>query len=332
MNDLPRSMNAIEITAPGEPQVLSLTRRAVPAPGPRDVLIRVRAAGVNRPDVLQRKGLYPPPPGVTDIPGLEIAGEVVRIGAQVSEWSCGDRVCALVAGGGYAEYALAPAVQCLPIPRGLTLEEAAGLPETVFTVYYNVWERSRLKAGEWLLVHGGSSGIGTTAIVLAKAFGARVIATAGSPEKCAACRSLGAEFAIDYKREDFVTATLAATAGRGADVILDMVGGEYVARDMAAAALEGRIAVIATQGGRSAQIDLTQLMTKRLMIGGSSLRPQTIERKGELAAALRERIWPLIESHGLHLPIQARFPLAEAARAHALMESGSHIGKLLLLT
>ena len=332
MNDLPTTMHAIEITAPGEPQALCLTRRPVPAPGSRDVLIRVRAAGVNRPDVLQRKGLYPPPPGVTDIPGLEIAGEIVRIGAQVSEWSCGDRVCALVAGGGYAEYALAPAVQCLPVPRGLTLEEAAGLPETVFTVYYNVWERSRLKAGEWLLVHGGSSGIGTTAIVLAKAFGARVVATAGSPEKCAACRSLGAEFAIDYKREDFVAATLAATAGRGADVILDMVGGEYVARDMAAAAPEGRIAVIATQGGRSAQIDLTQLMTKRLMIGGSSLRPQTIERKGELAAALRERIWPLIESHGLHLPTHARFPLAEAARAHALMESGSHIGKLLLLT
>ena len=332
MNDLPTTMNAIEITAPGEPQALRLTRRPVPAPGPRDVLIRVSAAGVNRPDVLQRKGLYPPPPGVTDIPGLESAGEVVQVGGQVSECSAGDRVCALVAGGGYAEYALAPAVQCLPIPRGLTLEEAAGLPETVFTVYYNVWERSGLKAGEWLLVHGGSSGIGTTAIVLAKAFGARVIATAGSAEKCAACRSLGAELAIDYKREDFVAATLAATAGRGADVILDMVGGQYVARDMAAAALEGRIAVIATQGGRSAEIDLTQLMTKRLMIGGSSLRPQTVERKGELAAALRERIWPLIESHGLHLPIHARFPLAEAAQAHALMESGRHIGKILLLT
>lgn len=332
MSDLPTTMNAIEITAPGGPQVLRPTRRPVPRPGAHEVLIRVHAAGVNRPDVLQRLGRYSPPPGVTDIPGLEIAGEVVRIGAQVSEWSLGDRLCALVAGGGYAEYALAPAVQCLPIPRGLTLEEAAGLPETVFTVYYNVWERSGLKAGQWLLVHGGSSGIGTTAIVLAKAFGARVIATAGSPEKCAACRHLGAELAIDYKREDFVAATLEATAGRGADVILDMVGGEYVARDMAAAALEGRIAVIATQGGRSAQIDLTQLMSKRLTIGGSSLRPQTVERKGELAAALRARIWPLIESHALHLPVHARFPLAEASEAHALMESGSHIGKIILLT
>lgn len=308
MSDLPTTMNAIEITAPGGPQVLRPTRRPVPGPGAREVLIRVHAAGVNRPDVLQRQGRYAPPPGVTDIPGLEIAGEVVRIGAQVSEWSLGDRLCALVAGGGYAEYALAPAVQCLPIPRGLTLEEAAGLPETVFTVYYNVWERSGLKAGQWLLVHGGSSGIGTTAIVLAKAFGARVIATAGSPEKCAACRHLGAELAIDYKREDFVAATLEATAGRGADVILDMVGGQYVARDMAAAALEGRIAVIATQGGRTSEIDLTQLMSKRLTIGGSSLRPQTIERKGELAAALRARIWPLIEAHSLHLPVHARFP------------------------
>lgn len=331
-NDLPSSMTAIEIASFGGPEVLQPARRPVPEPGAREVLIRVAAAGVNRPDVLQRKGLYPPPPGASDIPGLELAGQIVRVGPEVTEWAAGDQVCALVAGGGYAEYALAPAVQCLPVPRGLTLEQAAALPETVFTVYYNVWERSRLQPGEWLLVHGGSSGIGTTAIVLAKAFGARVIVTAGSAEKCAACVQLGAEVAIDYKREDFVAATLAATQGRGADVILDMVGGAYLGRDIAAAAPDARIAVIATQGGRTAEIDLAALMGKRLMIGGSGLRPQTIERKGAIAAALRRVIWPLIEAHGLHLPIHATFPLIEAARAHALMESGAHIGKIVLRT
>ena len=330
MSELPNSMNAIEIAAPGGPQVLRLVRRPVPRPDAREVLVRVRAAGVNRPDVLQRRGAYPPPPGASDIPGLELAGEVVQAGAEVTEWAAGDRVCALVAGGGYAEYALAPAVQCLPVPQGLSLEQAAALPETVFTVYYNVWERSRLRPGEWLLVHGGSSGIGTTAIVLAKAFGAHVVVTAGSDEKCAACRCLGADAAINYKREDFVTATLAATQGRGADVILDMVGGDYLARDMAAAAPEGRIAVIATQGGRKAEIDLAQLMGKRLTIGGSTLRPQTVERKGALAAALRRTIWPLIESKALRIPVHASFALAEAAQAHALMESGAHIGKIVL--
>ena len=330
MSELPNSMNAIEIAAPGGPQVLRLVRRPVPRPDRHEVLVRVRAAGVNRPDVLQRRGAYPPPPGASDIPGLELAGEVVQAGAEVTEWAAGDRVCALVAGGGYAEYALAPAVQCLPVPQGLSLEQAAALPETVFTVYYNVWERSRLRPGEWLLVHGGSSGIGTTAIVLAKAFGAHVVATAGSDEKCAACRCLGADAAINYKREDFVTATLAATQGRGADVILDMVGGDYLARDMAAAAPEGRIAVIATQGGRKAEIDLAQLMGKRLTIGGSTLRPQTVERKGALAAALRRTIWPLIESKALRIPVHASFALAEAAQAHALMESGAHIGKIVL--
>ena len=330
MSELPTSMNAIEIAAPGGPQVLRLVRRPVPRPDGHEVLVRVRAAGVNRPDVLQRRGAYPPPPGASDIPGLELAGEVVQAGAEVTEWAAGDRVCALVAGGGYAEYALAPAVQCLPVPQGLSLEQAAVLPETVFTVYYNVWERSRLRPGEWLLVHGGSSGIGTTAIVLAKAFGAHVVVTAGSDEKCAACRCLGADAAINYKREDFVTATLAATQGRGADVILDMVGGDYLARDMAAAAPEGRIAVIATQGGRKAEIDLAQLMGKRLTIGGSTLRPQTVERKGALAAALRRTIWPLIESKALRIPVHASFALAEAAQAHALMESGAHIGKIVL--
>ena len=329
---IPTMMTAIEIAEPGPAQALRAVQRPVPEVGPDEVLIRVAAAGVNRPDVQQRMGHYPPPPGVTDIPGLEVAGEVVRVGATVREPAVGSRVCALVAGGGYAEYAVAPAVQCLPVPGTLSLEEAAVLPETVFTVFYNVFQRSRLRPGEWLLVHGGSSGIGVTAILLAKAYGARVIVTAGSAEKCAACRALGADVAIDYKREDFVAATLAATEGRGADVILDMVGGEYAARDIAAAAVEGRIAIIATQGGREAKIDLRQLMLKRLMLGGSTLRPQSADAKGRLAAALREKIWPLIESRSLRLPIHASFPLAQAAQAHALMESGTHIGKIVLRT
>ncbi|MGC8517942.1 MAG: NAD(P)H-quinone oxidoreductase [Steroidobacteraceae bacterium] len=331
MTALPESMQVIEITAPGAPEVLQPARRPLPQPGPNEVLVRVRAAGVNRPDVLQRRGAYPPPPGASDIPGLEIAGEVVALGAEVRQWQRGDAVCALLAGGGYAEYALAPAVQCLPVPKGLSLEQAAVLPETLFTVYYNVWERSHLRPGEWLLVHGGTSGIGTTAILLAKAFGAHVIATAGSAEKCAACVRLGAEAAINYKDADFVTGALEATQGRGVDVILDMVGGTYVARDIAAAAPDGRIAVIATQGGRLAEIDLGLLMGKRLTVGGSTLRPQTVARKGELAAALRREIWPLLEASALHLPIHERFPLREAAQAHALMESGQHVGKIVLL-
>ena len=330
MSTSTESMQVIEISAPGGPEVLRPARRPRPVPGPQEVLIRVSAAGVNRPDVLQRRGAYPPPPGASDIPGLEVAGEVVQVGAGVSQWQAGAKVCALVAGGGYAEYAVAPAVQCLPVPRGLTLEQAAALPETVFTVYYNVWERSHLRPGEWLLVHGGSSGIGTTAILLAKAFGAHVVVTAGSAEKCAACLRLGADAAINYKDTDFVTATLEASGGRGADVILDMVGGQYLARDIAAAAPEGRIAVIATQGGSKAEIDLRQVMGKRLMIGGPTLRPQTVERKGQIAAALRREIWPLIEKHALRLPIHARFPLGQAAQAHALMDSGGHIGKIVL--
>ena len=330
MRELPASINVVEIVAPGGPQALQPARRPMPQPGPREVLIQVAAAGVNRPDILQRRGLYPPPPGASDIPGLEVAGEVVRVGPRVSEWAAGDRVCALIAGGGYAEYAVAPAEQCLPVPGTLSLEEAAVLPETVFTVYYNVFQRSRLQTGEWLLIHGGSSGIGVTAIVLGKAYGARVIVTAGSVEKCAACSALGADVAIDYKHEDFVAATLGATEGKGADVILDMVGGEYVPRDIAAAAIDGRIAIIATLGGRKAEIDLAQLMGKRLMIGGSTLRAQTVASKGRIGAALRREIWPLIESKSLRLPIHAIFPLAEAARAHALMESGTHVGKIAL--
>jgi putative PIG3 family NAD(P)H quinone oxidoreductase len=326
-----QTMTAIEIRTPGPPEVLQPARRPVPEVGAEEVLIRVAAAGVNRPDVLQRKGLYPPPEGVTDIPGLEVAGEVVRAGAQVLEPVIGSQVCALVAGGGYAEFVAAPAVQCLPVPAGLTLEEAGALPETFFTVYHNVVERARLRSGETLLVHGGASGIGTTAILLAKALGARVIVTAGTAEKCAACRKLGADEAINYREQDFVAGTLAATQGRGADVILDMVGGDYIARDFAAAAMEGRIAVIATQGGTRAEIDLRALMGKRLSLGGSTLRAQPVRSKGRIAAALRANVWPLFASHGLKPHIHARFPLGEAARAHQLMESDAHIGKIVLV-
>ena len=273
-------MTVVEIREPGPPEVLRAGRRPVPQPKAGEVLIRVTAAGVNRPDVLQRKGLYPPPPGASDIPGLEVAGVVVAAAAGVSDPPVGARVCALLAGGGYAEYATAPAVQCLAAPTQLTLEEAAALPETFFTVWYNVFERARLRAGETLLVHGGASGIGTTAILLGKAFGARLVITAGSAAKCAACRELGADHAINYREADFVEATLRATDGRGADVILDMVGGEYVARNVAAAAVDGRIAVIAHQGGAKAQIDLRPLMVKRLQLSASTLRAQSVESKG----------------------------------------------------
>ena len=329
---IPETMTAVEIREPGPPQALRAAQRPVPQPAPGEVLIQVAAAGVNRPDVLQRKGAYPPPPGVTDIPGLEVAGEVVRRGEGVYEPAIGAKVCALVAGGGYAQYVSAPAVQCLPVPPSLTLEQAAVLPETFFTVWYNVFERARLSRGETLLVHGGASGIGTTAILLGKAFDARVIATAGTAQKCAACRELGAEIAINYREGDFVEATLRATDGKGADVILDMVGGDYVPRNVAAAALEGRIAIIATQGGSKAELDLRPLMLKRLTITASTLRAQPIASKGRIAAALREQVWPLFESRGLKPVIHARFPLSDAAGAHRLMESDTHIGKIVLLS
>ena len=324
-------MTAVEISGPGPPQVLRAVQRPVPEPAAGEVLIRVAAAGVNRPDVLQRQGAYPPPAGVTDIPGLEVAGEVARLGAGVSEPALGARVCALVAGGGYAQYVSAPAVQCLPVPPQLTLEEAAALPETFFTVWLNVFERARLQQGETLLVHGGSSGIGTTAILLGKAFGARVLVTAGSAAKCAACRELGADVAINYRESDFVARTLEATGGRGADVILDMVGGDYLARDTAAAATEGRIALIATQGGTKAELDLRTFMVKRLTLSASTLRPQSVANKGRLAAALRQHVWPLFAAARLKPMIHARFPLSDAAGAHALMESGAHVGKIVLL-
>ena len=324
-------MTAIEIREPGPPQVLRPVERPVPEPGRGEVLIRVGAAGVNRPDVLQRKGVYPPPPGASDIPGLEVAGEVVRLGEGVTTLAPGERVCALITGGGYAQYALAPAVQCLPVPATLSVEEAGVIPETFFTVWHNVFERARLQRGETLLVHGGASGIGTTAILLGKAFGARVFVTAGSAQKCAACRALGADLAINYHESDFVEATLRASDGKGADVILDMVGGTYVARNVSAAAPEGRIAIIATQGGTKSELDLRPIMMKRLTLTASTLRAQPVVNKGRIAAALREHVWPLFESRGLKPVIHARFPLADAAGAHSLMESDVHIGKIVLL-
>jgi len=322
----------VEITAPGPPEVLRPARRPVAPPGPGEVLIRVAAAGVNRPDVLQRQGHYPPPPGASDIPGLEVAGEVAAVGGGATEWRVGDAVCALVAGGGYAEYCLAPAPQCLPLPKGLGAVEAAGIPETFFTVWNNVFERGRLVSGETLLVHGGGSGIGTTAIQMARALGARVLATAGSAEKCAACLSLGAARAINYREEDFVAAVVAATEGRGADVILDMVGGDYIPRNLDCLALEGRLVLIALPRGARAELNFTSMLHRRLTITGSSLRPRTVEQKGAIARALRERVWPLLESGQVRPVIHARFPLAEAAAAHRLMEAGAHIGKIVLVT
>jgi putative PIG3 family NAD(P)H quinone oxidoreductase len=324
-------MTAIEIAQPGPPNVLRPAQRPVPSPARGEVLIRVAAAGINRPDVLQRKGLYSPPPGASDIPGLEVAGEVVAVGEGVTSPRVGDKVCALVAGGGYAELVVAPAVQCLPVPGKLSLEQAGTLPETFFTVYLNVFERAGLQPGESLLIHGGSSGIGTTAILLAKAFGAVVVVTAGSDEKCKACLALGADHAINYREQDFVAQTRSATNNKGADVVLDMVGGSYLARNIEAAAVDGRISVIATLGGAKAELDLQKMMMKRLRIMGSTLRPQSVEAKGRLASALREKVWPLFESGRLRAPpIYARFPLAEAWRAHELMESSEHIGKIVL--
>jgi putative PIG3 family NAD(P)H quinone oxidoreductase len=287
---------------------------------------------VNRPDILQRTGGYAPPPGASDLPGLEIAGTVAALGSGVSGWKPGDAVCALVAGGGYAEYCAAPAPQCLPVPKGLDMIQAAGLPETFFTVWTNVFDRGRLKAGESFLVHGGSSGIGTTAIQLAHAFGARVFTTAGSAEKCAACRALGADLAIDYRTEDFVGAVGAATEGRGVDVILDMVGGDYIKRNLKILAVEGRLVQIAFLQGSTVELNLAQLMVKRQTLTGSTLRPRSVAEKGAIAAALKEKVWPLLEAGRIKPLIHATFPLADAAGAHRLMESSTHIGKIVLTT
>jgi len=326
----PAQMRAIEITAPGGPEVLRVTRRAVPAPAANEVLIEVAAAGVNRPDVLQRKGGYPPPPGASDIPGLELAGTIVATGAGVKEWKIGDRVCALVTGGGYAEYVAAPVPQCLSIPRGLTLIEAAGLPETFFTVWVNVFERAGLKDGETLLVQGGSSGIGVTAIQMARAFGHQVFVTAGSAEKCAQCEKLGASRAINYRTEDFVAVVRELTAGKGVDVILDMVGGDYVPRELSCLSDDGRLSLIAFLGGTKATIDMTDILRRRLTITGSTLRALSVEVKGKIAFALKRKVWPLIEAGRIKPVVYRTFALEQASAAHALMESSAHVGKIIL--
>jgi NADPH2:quinone reductase len=327
---LPTTMTAIVIRAPGGPDALVPEERPVPQPGEGEVLVKVAAAGVNRPDVMQRQGLYPPPKGATDIPGLEIAGEVVALGSGVTRWKVGDRVMALVIGGGYAQYCLAHESHCLPIPPGLSMTEAAAIPETFFTVWHNVFERGALKGGETLLVHGGSSGIGTAAIQLAHELGARVITTAGSAEKCEACRTLGADVAINYKTEDFVAATKAATGGKGADVILDMVGGDYIERNYEAAGVEGRIVQIAFQGSPKATVDFRRIMLKRLTHTGSVLRSRPAADKGAIARGVEQHVLPLIASGRVRPVMDSTFPLAKASAAHARMEASTHIGKIVL--
>lgn len=332
MTEIPNDMTCIEITEPGGPEVLKPAARPVPQAGAGEVLIRVIAAGVNRPDCLQREGNYAPPPGTTDIPGLEVSGKIVAVGEGPGEWKTGDTVTALVAGGGYAEYVNAPGLQCLPVPDGLNPVEAAALPETFFTVWTNVFERAGLSEGESFLVHGGSSGIGTTAIQIASRLGARVITTAGSDEKCQACLDLGAERAINYKNEDFVEAAREFGGGNGVNVILDMVGGDYLPRNIKALAPDGRHVSIAFLRGSKVELNFMPVMLKRLTLTGSTLRPQSVERKGEIARQLRDKVWPLISKGEIKPVIHATFPLAEAAQAHQLMESSQHIGKIVLTT
>ncbi len=332
MLDIPARMTAIGIKAPGDATMLVPQERPVPVPGPGEILVKVAAAGVNRPDVMQRMGLYPPPKGAPDIPGLEIAGEVVALGAGAARWKSGDKVMALVVGGGYAQYCLAHESHALPIPSALSMTEAGAVPETFFTVWHNVFERGALRAGETLLVHGGSSGIGTTAIQLAKAFGAKVIVTAGSAEKCEACRKLGADAAINYKSEDFVALTKDATGGKGADVILDMVGGDYIERNYEAAAVEGRIVQIAFQGTSKATVDFRRIMLKRLHHTGSTLRSRSVADKAAIARVIEEQVLPLLSSGRVRPVMDSTFPLTEAAAAHARIEESRHIGKIVLLT
>lgn len=326
MSNLPTKMQAVEITRPGGPEVLTPTERDVPVPGAGEVLIRVAWAGVNRPDALQRAGAYDPPPGASDLPGLECAGEIVAVGEGAAR-EVGEHVCALLPGGGYAEYVVTPAAHCLPIPRGLSLQEAAALPETVFTVWSNVFQRGGLKAGETFLAHGGSSGIGTTAIQLARAFGARVVTTAGSAAKCRACEELGAERAINYREEDF--AVVLKEIG-GADVILDMVGGDYIPRNVKALKPDGRLVMIAFLGGPKAELNFAQVMVKRLTLTGSTLRPQSDAAKAAIADSLAEHVWPLIEAGKLRPVMDQSFALQDAAKAHARMEASEHIGKITL--
>ena len=330
MSTLPDTMTAIAIEGKGGPEALVARQLPRPEPGPGQVLIEVRYAGVNRPDVLQRIGVYPPPKGHSEIPGLEVAGKIMSRGAGAARFAVGDNVMALVNGGGYAEYAVAEEPACLPVPAALPLAEAAALPETFFTVWHNVFERGHLGAGEWFLVHGGTSGIGVTAIQLAKAFGAKVIATAGSADKCAACRSLGADLAIDYKSEDFVEVVKAATEGRGVDVILDMVGGDYVERNIRSLADDGRLVNIAFQKGSKVTIDLMRVMLKRLTLTGSTLRIRPTAVKGAIARAIESQVLPLIAEGKVRIVLDRTFPLADAGKAQAHMEAGQHIGKIVL--
>ena len=324
----PATMTAIAISRPGGPEVLVAEQRPVPQPGPGEILVKVAAAGVNRPDISQREGRYPPPPGASDLPGLEIAGEVVALGDGVTAWKLGDQVCALSHGGGYAQYCAVHESHALPVPKGLSLAEAAALPETFFTVWVNVFDMAGLKAGEWLLIHGGSSGIGTTAIMLAKAFGAKVIVTAGSDEKCDACLKLGADAAINYKTTDFVPAVKEITDGHGADVILDMVGGPYVERNHQCAAMDGRVTQIAMMQG--SKVDLRFMSKRRIRHMGSTLRPRTVPQKAAIASALREKVWPLIEAGQIRPVMDSTFALADVAKAHERLETSQHIGKVVL--
>jgi putative PIG3 family NAD(P)H quinone oxidoreductase len=325
-------MRAVEISKPGPPEVLKPVERPDPIAGAGEVRIRVAAAGVNRPDVLQRRGAYPPPPGASELPGLEVAGTIDAVGEGVHDWRAGDRVCALLSGGGYATMCVAPAVQCLPIPAAMDFVSAAALPETFFTVWTNVFDRGRLRAGETALFHGGSSGIGTTAIQLAVARGARVFATAGSDEKCRACERLGAERAINYRMEDFVAVIKEVTGSRGVDLILDIVGGDYIPRDLASLAVEGRLVVIGFMGGDTATLDFRRILGRRLTITGSTLRPRTAAEKGAIASALRSDVWPLLDTGAIKPVVYRTFPLDDAAAAHRLMESSEHVGKIVLVT
>lgn len=329
---IPTSMQAIAIKQPGGPEQLVTVDVPVPGPQAGYLLIKVAAAGVNRPDVLQRKGVYPPPAGASALPGLEIAGEVVALGAGVSRYAVGDEVCALVAGGGYAEYCVVHETNALPVPRGLSLLQAAALPETFFTVWTNVFQRGRLQAGETLLVHGGTSGIGTVTIMLAKAFGATVLTTVGSAEKCAAALKLGADGVINHRTQDFVAETARLTDGHGADVIVDLIAGEYVARNYAAAAVDGRIVQIGVQNGPAKDLDLMNLLAKRLTHTGSTLRPRSVADKAAIAADLERQVWPLLSAGKIRPLIERAFPLGQAAEAHTLMEGSTHIGKIMLVT
>ena len=324
-------MRVVDITSFGPPERLAIRERPVPSPGPGELLVKVAAAGVNRADVMQRAGNYPPPPGASDVLGLEVSGTVAAVSPEVSGWDVGDELCALVSGGGYAEYCTAPAAQCLPIPEGVDLVDAAALPEACFTVWTNVYERGRLAAGESVLVHGGSSGIGTTAIPLAHLTGARVFATAGSPDKCAACERLGAERTINYRTEDFVAAVKEATNGHGVDLILDIVGGPYLQQNLDTLAMEGRLVLIGLMGGGTTEVDLALVMSKRVILTGSTLRSRTVKQKGAIADAVRDCVWPHVAAKRLAPVVHATFPLSDAADAHRVMEASTHVGKLLLL-